>query len=633
MNRPLLLLWTLLIVAATALLLLARMWNAQHMFAAEQRAEQILLSQLSDPARRIDDVFAQYDRDLGEALSNANLNSIDECLQLARLPTVQLLVVVNDADEMVYPQSMIGRSEAQAALIAETLGLLREFGDPRPTSRQARSQTRGQTLEQPEAPRENESARQQSMSASEDLQLRSYGRGVNNFQPNDAPAQEIQQAEPATAASPRENARNNAPGADNLGAGEFSTRDEPANDSSGNFTPKQGWITWYHRRGMMLGYLSGKVGPGQNRGVAIVPRARWMADIVASLPNSGSPFLRELPPVREAANRNPSPFEQCIWQLTDVEGKVIYKWSTGKSNATDSPDSRRVEQALAAPLEGWRLALLAPPEVWDTVGASGDSRIVWIGVLGLIVGMLAVGLLISLNLNRQMKLARQRVSFVNQVSHELRTPLTNIRMYAELLDREIEHESGTGKLSVIRNEARRLGRLIDNVLVFAKAGKARLQLKPTQCDVDAIIREVVETFRPRLTDAGMSIQLDLQVPSPQWIDAAVVEQILVNLIANAENYAASGKLLRISSTFADFVVTISVRDFGGGVPAKLRERIFQPFVRSSDRIDAPAGTGIGLSIVRELTALHGGKCTLTNTSPGAEFVVTLAARESKSKRP
>ncbi len=84
------------------------------------------------------------------------------------------------------------------------------------------------------------------------------------------------------------------------------------------------------------------------------------------------------------------------------------------------------------------------------------------------------------------------------------------------------------------------------------------------------------------------------------IDRSVVEQVLVNLIGNAEKYAASGKYLCVETKGDDRYFEILVSDRGPGIPTRMREQVFKPFVRMTDRLEDPAGTGIGLTIAREL---------------------------------
>ena len=107
------------------------------------------------------------------------------------------------------------------------------------------------------------------------------------------------------------------------------------------------------------------------------------------------------------------------------------------------------------------------------------------------------------------------------------------------------------------------------------------------------------------------------------LDRGTVEQILVNLIGNAEKYATSGKYLCIETAATDSGVAFTIIDHGPGIPMRMREQIFKPFVRMTDRLEDPAGTGIGLTIARELAQRHGGDCVLLTTDVGASFRCTL----------
>ena len=104
-----------------------------------------------------------------------------------------------------------------------------------------------------------------------------------------------------------------------------------------------------------------------------------------------------------------------------------------------------------------------------------------------------------------------------------------------------------------------------------------------------------------------------------------MEQILGNLISNVEKYAAGGKLLRIRTTCSDSCVTIDVMDAGPGIPVQYRSSVFEPFERLHNDLRASSGTGIGLSIARDLARLHGGDLTLQASDNGCWFQCRLAS--------
>lgn len=380
--------------------------------------------------------------------------------------------------------------------------------------------------------------------------------------------------------------------------------------------PNSKWITWYHRRGLMIGYVWQQESRWQ--AVAVLPRARWMADIVSTLADFGSADLKP----------------QSLRQLVDVEGKVVHQWSSlPQSEWTQmsqmEPDA---EVAVNAPLEGWRLREFAS-EAYRRSLAGDDLRLpIWLAVCGLSVSLALTGLLVTLNVNRQIRLAQQRVSFVNQVSHELRTPLTNICMYADLIAQSLERDDEItaeetqqqDRLSVIRAESKRLTRLVNNVLEFARpVATKKLQRSPEELDV--IVAETLATFEPKLCELGFVVERNLNCRGMRSIDRGAVEQILVNLIGNAEKYASSGRYLRIETHDVGDQVEVIVADRGPGIPVRLREQIFKPFVRMTDRLEDPTGTGIGLTIARELAQRHGGNCELMAAGDGAAFRCSLNA--------
>ncbi len=163
--------------------------------------------------------------------------------------------------------------------------------------------------------------------------------------------------------------------------------------------------------------------------------------------------------------------------LLDTKGAPIYQWG-GYGPADD--ERPRATLALSYPLGGWSLAYYAPPELTR----AGLSRSLWFNVGSAVVAVALAVLGLAAYFYREnardMRVAAQRVSFVNQVSHELKTPLTNIRMYAELLEQEIDEsqEKPRRHLDIIVSESQRLSRLIGNVLTFSRRERHTLQLRP-----------------------------------------------------------------------------------------------------------------------------------------------------------
>ncbi len=204
-------------------------------------------------------------------------------------------------------------------------------------------------------------------------------------------------------------------------------------------------------------------------------------------------------------------------------------------------------------------------------------------------------------------LDRLRADFIASVSHELRTPLTAARAAVVLLqasagDRLRPDEQGL--MDNARRNIEHLGRLIDDLLTHNQLESGMLQLDWRPCDLRAIVTDAIATVYPLIQEKGQVLEVALPEPLPLAGDAQRLEQVVVNLLANAYRHTPPGTRISVSGWVEDADVRLAVRDNGSGIaPAEL-ERIFERFVRV-DR-DEP-GSGLGLAIARNLVNLHGGR--------------------------
>jgi signal transduction histidine kinase len=363
-----------------------------------------------------------------------------------------------------------------------------------------------------------------------------------------------------------------------------------------------GWHPWFWGNGLNLllwwPSLEGTIDGAE------LNRARLLADIVTALPHDevlteGNPNLRIV--------------------LLDAQGQALYQWG-----AFEPPDNAPVqaERALDPPLGAWRLRYYAPPTPYGS--GAHVSLAITLAAVALAIGGLAY--YFYRENTRAMREATQRVNFVNQVSHELKTPLTNVRMYAEILDDELdpEQESSNRYLNIIVSESQRLSRLIDNILTFGRSQRNALKLHPTPGVVDDVVATVVDRTSEALRARGIAATFKRGASELSQFDHDVLEQIVGNLISNAEKYAKDADTLTITSKQVDGTISIRIDDNGPGVPVADREKIFEPFYRGSDKLtDGVTGTGIGLSIARDLARLHGGDLTCEAVDVGASFLLTM----------
>jgi signal transduction histidine kinase len=267
------------------------------------------------------------------------------------------------------------------------------------------------------------------------------------------------------------------------------------------------------------------------------------------------------------------------------------------------------------------------------VGGLPGSRVPALVALFVIAaGLLSVALL---QLRRQQQLARLRTEFVSGVSHELRTPLAQIRWFAELLHigklrTEEERERSAG---IIDQEARRLTYLVENVLNFSRSEKGTNRISPTPADLDHEIQDVIELFAPLARARKMTLASALDAHAVVPVDRDALRQILLNLLDNAAKYGPPGQTITVGSEISGDVARIWVEDQGPGIPHEDRRRVWEPYVRLNRSSESgTGGSGIGLSVVRELVGLHGGR-TRAEGSPGGGARVLVELPLSQPEQP
>ena len=260
------------------------------------------------------------------------------------------------------------------------------------------------------------------------------------------------------------------------------------------------------------------------------------------------------------------------------------------------------------------------------IGGLPRSRLpLLFGVLALTMGLAIVGVL---QLRREDELARLRGDFIANVSHELRTPLAQLRMFAEtlLLGRVRSDAEARRSLEIVDQEARRLSHLVENVLQFSRAERHKIKLCPTDEPLAAHIRAAHELFEPIIRARQVRLDVELDETIRCCVDPGAMRQILLNLLDNAVKYGPIGQEVRVvlERSSDRRVARIIVEDEGPGIPEGSRAKVWEPFYRlDRDATSAVAGSGIGLSVVRELATKLGGSATIEDSRQGARVVVEL----------
>ena len=262
--------------------------------------------------------------------------------------------------------------------------------------------------------------------------------------------------------------------------------------------------------------------------------------------------------------------------------------------------------------------------IWaaDTSAATGYYRtrnyLVGGGIFALAVSVVLGGLMILRDAGREVQVARLRSEFVANVSHELRTPLTSIRMYAEtlLLGRYRSAEQMQDYLTTLLHESRRLSRLVDNVLDFARIERGDRTYQRQRCDLGDAARAALETFGGVFSAEGFEVEEAIAADLPSVLaDQEAVEGAVANILGNAVKYSSEHKAIRLAVEQRDAEVVVEVADRGIGLPTGEEERIFEQFHRGANAANT-AGTGLGLSLVKSVVEAHEGRVEAANRPAG-----------------
>jgi PAS domain S-box-containing protein len=223
---------------------------------------------------------------------------------------------------------------------------------------------------------------------------------------------------------------------------------------------------------------------------------------------------------------------------------------------------------------------------------------------------------------------RRKDEFLSVLSHELRNPLAPLRNSVYVLENaDPAGEPARRARAVIARQVGHLTRLVDDLLDVTRVARGRIGLRRERLDLNAIVRRSGEDHRAVMLDRG--IELEVEVPREVlWVngDATRLSQVIGNLLQNAAKFTGRGGRVNLVLAARGPRAEIRVRDTGVGIEPGLLARVFEPFVQA-DRTLArtEGGLGLGLSLVKGLTDLHGGavRAESEGAGKGAEFVVEL----------
>ena len=231
--------------------------------------------------------------------------------------------------------------------------------------------------------------------------------------------------------------------------------------------------------------------------------------------------------------------------------------------------------------------------------------------------------------------ADSRRTLMADVTHELRTPLTVIQGNLEGVIDGI-YPADEAHLGTILDETRTLSRLIDDLRTLALADRGALELRREPVDLVALVQDTVAASRAAADSGSVTLVVATGSDAPPGAAQAIVDadptrvrEVLGNLLANAIRHTPSGGSVTVSVGGGDVFATIAVSDTGPGIPAELRDRVFERFVREPDS----GGTGLGLAIARDLVVAHGGTIDAVSPPSGGTTVSFTLPLEGMGSRP
>jgi signal transduction histidine kinase len=229
----------------------------------------------------------------------------------------------------------------------------------------------------------------------------------------------------------------------------------------------------------------------------------------------------------------------------------------------------------------------------------------------------------------QREAEQEKDAFLSLIAHQVKSPLTAIKGFAQLARRAHGATGDPGErvarhLSVIEQQADRIGRLVDELADANQVRKGILRLDPAPCDLAALARAAVEAQQPVLATHRIALTVAAE-PLPIHADPARLTRAIGQLLLNAAKYSPAADRIEVTISRAGHAANLAVRDCGIGIRAADLDRIFERFYRATDGTAAnPDGLGLGLFIAREIVTRSGGTIRAESTpGEGSTFHLTL----------
>jgi signal transduction histidine kinase len=310
----------------------------------------------------------------------------------------------------------------------------------------------------------------------------------------------------------------------------------------------------------------------------------------------------------------------------DGEGRVVAGRRSGTGHA-----AVRTTAETGLP---WTLYFTGLPGIAET-GMVERQRFLLLVTALMVLFLIAGAYFIARAVRRDLEVSRMQSDFVSAVSHEFRSPLTSIRQLSEILalGRVPNEDRRQVYYETLVKETKRLQRLVEALLHFGRMEAGVRQYRFEDLDASSLVERVVAEFQPQIADSGRRIELgDPACPCRIDGDPEALSVAVRNLVDNALKYSPGCPTVRVDWGIENERVAIHVSDHGMGIQSSERRAIFRKFVRGSAAAAANVkGSGIGLAMVRDIVAAHGGEINVASQpGQGSTFTIFLPAGAEKT---
>jgi signal transduction histidine kinase len=326
------------------------------------------------------------------------------------------------------------------------------------------------------------------------------------------------------------------------------------------------------------------------------------------------------------------PNEEVRVALVDAAERILFPAGLSTASIVITKPFSRFEELAS----GTKLALVAMGEN-PLESISSQSLIIYYILLGAVIVLIAFGIVFILrDISREERISVMKSEFIANVSHEIKTPIATIRTLAENLNEGwVTGKEKQGEyFHLIEREAERLTHLVENILDFSRIERAKKTYRMENVSIGDATKKAIERFRLLVDGHGVIIKENIENDLPLlMLDSEAYEQVLLNLLDNAVKYSREDKVIEVSAYHKNNSIIIEVSDHGIGISKKDIEKIFEKFFRSAmpDGRKIP-GSGIGLTLVKEIVEAHGGKIEVeSETGKGSTFKLSFPFSNDRTK--